>query len=76
MLHNKPVSVERARMQYFQAVNAVNFATNEIERDKAKSTKRRATQTLQNSQRIERNFKASVAHAKTRRRHDWNVALD
>ena len=76
MLHNKPISVERARMQYFQAVNAVNYATNEIERDKAKSTKRQATRILQNSQRIERNFKASIAQAKSRRRHDWNVALD
>ena len=75
MLHYKPISVERARMQYFQAVNDVNFATNEIERDKARSTKRRATQTLQNAQRIERNRKESLARAKTRRRHDWNVAV-
>jgi hypothetical protein len=63
-------------MQYFQAVNAVNVATNEIERDKTKSTKRRATKTLQNSQRLEKNFKVSTTQAKFRRRHGWNVALD
>lgn len=76
MLHYKPITVERARMQYFQAVNDVNYATNEIERDKARSAKRRATQTLQNAQRIDRNRKDSIARAKTRRRVDWNIALD
>ena len=76
MLHYKPITVERARMQYFQAANDVNYATNEIERDKARSAKRRATQTLQNAQRIDRNRKESIARAKPRRRVDWNVALD
>ena len=76
MLHQKPISVERARMQYFRAVNDVNVATNEIERDKARSSKRKATQVLQNSQRLERNFKVTMARTKSRRRHDWNVALD
>ncbi len=73
MLHYKPISVDRARMQYFQAVDAVKFAGNEIERDKAKSGQRKATQVLQNAQRIDRNRKESIARAKTRRRVDWNL---
>jgi len=42
MLLYKPITVERVRMQYFQTVNDVNYATNEFEREKAKTTKRRA----------------------------------
>jgi hypothetical protein len=73
MLHQKPLSVDRARMQYFQAVQAVNTAPNGIERDRARSAQRKATQMLQNSQRIERGAKAARALAKSRRRVDWNL---
>ncbi len=76
MLHYKPISVDRARMQYFRAVQEVKFAGNEIERDKAKSGQRMATMTLQNAQRIDRNRKDAIKRAKSRRRVDWNVALD
>ncbi|MBN4064258.1 hypothetical protein JYU04_00825 [Dehalococcoides mccartyi] len=75
MLHQKPISVDRARMQYFRAVEAVKFSENGIERDKAKSVQRKATVTLQNSQRIARNEKAARLNAKKRRRVDWNVAV-
>lgn len=60
-------------MQYFQAVDAVRFAESGIERDKARSGQRKATQVLQNAQRIERNRKESLARAKSRRRVDWNL---
>jgi hypothetical protein len=76
MLHNKPISVDRARMQYFQALEAVKIADNEIERDRAKSGQRRANQMLQNAQRVDRNNKNALKLAKSRRRVDWNVALD
>lgn len=75
MLNYKPISVDRARMQYFQAVEAVKFAGNEIERDVAKSGMRKATQVLQHAQRMDRNNKVAMARAKTRRRVDWNVAV-
>ncbi len=75
MLHYKPISVDRARMQYFRAVDAVKFAENGIERDKAKSGQRKATLVLQNAQRIARNHKAARERAKLRRRVDWNVAV-
>lgn len=73
MLHYKPISVDRARVQYFQAVDAVRFAENEIERDKARTGQRKATQVLQHAQRIERSRKESIARAKKRRRVDWNL---
>ncbi len=62
-------------MKYFQAVETVKFAENGIERDKAKSGQRQATQVLQNAQRIERNQKSARDLAKRRRRVDWNVAV-
>jgi hypothetical protein len=75
MLHQKPITVERARMQYFQAVDAIKFAGNEIERDIAKSGKRKAEQILQRAQRMDRTNKAAQKLAKSRRRVDWNVAV-
>ena len=75
MLNYKPISVDRARVQYFQAVNDVNQAVGGIERDKARSAQRRATQVLQNAQRIDRIKKEAQARAKKRRRVDWNVAV-
>ncbi len=75
MLHQKPISIDRARMQYFQAVDAVKFAGNEIERDVAKSGKRRAEQALERAQRTDRSNKAALKLAKSRRRVDWNVAV-
>jgi hypothetical protein len=56
-------------------VNDVNQAVGGIERDKARSAQRRATQLLQNAQRIDRNKKEAQARAKKRRRVDWNVAV-
>ena len=70
MLHQKPLSVDRARMQYFQAVNT---APNAIARDRARSAQRKATQMLKNSQRSERGAKAARALAKSRHRVDWNL---
>ncbi len=75
MLHYKPITVERARVQYFRAVDEIRFAGNEIERDRAKSVKRKAAQMLQNAMRIERNQKDARKRARTRRRVDWNVAV-
>lgn len=75
MLNYKPISVERARVQYFQVVNDVNQAVGGIERDKARKAQRKATQILQNAQRIDRNKKEAQARAKKRRRVDWNVAV-
>jgi len=75
MLNYKPITVERARVQYFQAVNDVNQAEGSIERDKARTAQRRATQVLQNAMRIDRNKKEAQARAKKRRRIDWNVAV-
>jgi hypothetical protein len=40
MLHQKPLYVDRARMQYFQAVQAVNTAPNAIEHDRPGSAQR------------------------------------
>lgn len=62
-------------MQYFQAADAVRFAENGIEREKAKSAQRQAKQILQNAQRIDRNRKEALTRAKSRRRVDWNVAV-
>lgn len=73
MLHQKPLSVDRTRMQYFQAVQAVNLAENGIERDRARSAQRTGMQMLQNSQRIQRGEKAARALAKSGRRVDWNL---
>ena len=73
MLHQKPLSVDRSRMQYFQAVQAVNLAENGIERDRARSAQRTGMQMLQNSQRIQRGEKAARALAKSGRRVDWNL---
>ncbi|MDA0597040.1 MAG: hypothetical protein O2921_08540 [Chloroflexi bacterium] len=73
MLHQKPLSVDRTRMQYFQAVQAVNLAENGIERDRARSAQRKGMQMLQNSQRIQRGEKAARALAKSCRRVYWNL---
>ena len=73
MLNYKPISVDRARVEYFRTIEAVKLAENEIERDRARTSQRRATQVLQNAQRIERNRKQSMERAKKRRRIDWNV---
>jgi len=75
MLNYKPISVDRARVQYFQAIDAVKSAEGARERDIAKSGQRKATQVLQNAQRLERNRKDMQARAKQRRRVDWNVAV-
>jgi hypothetical protein len=75
MLNNKPISVDRARMRYFQAVDAVKQAEGGRERDIAKSGQRKAVQILERAQRMDRNNKAAMAMAKKRRRVDWNVAV-
>ena len=75
MLNYKPISVDRARVEYFRTIKAVKSAENGIERDRARTSQRRATQVLQNAQRIERNRKQSIERAKKRRRIDWNVAV-
>ncbi|MDA1280618.1 MAG: hypothetical protein O3B95_11390 [Chloroflexi bacterium] len=75
MLNHKPISVERARMAYLRSMADINFAENGIERDKARTSHRRATQVLQNAQRMERNQQAARANARRRRRIDWNVAV-
>ncbi|MBT4126506.1 MAG: hypothetical protein HOE43_08940 [Chloroflexi bacterium] len=75
MLNYKPISVDRARVQYFQAIEAVRAAENNIDRDRAKSGQRKATQVLQHAQRMERTKKDQQARAKQRRRVDWNVAV-
>jgi len=49
LLHYKPISVDHARMQYFQAVDTVRFAETGIERDKAKTNQRQDTHVLQNA---------------------------
>ena len=75
MINYTPISVERARVQYFQAVNGVKFAANEIERERARETRRKATLVLQHAQRMDRTQKVSLARAIQRRRVDWNVAV-
>ena len=75
MLNYKPISVDRARVQYFQAIEAVRAAENNIDRDRAKSGQRKATQVLPHAQRMERTQKDQQARAKQRRRVDWNVAV-
>jgi hypothetical protein len=62
-------------MQYFRAVEAIRFAENGIERDKAKAEKRRTEKVLQHSLRTDRNNKVALKLAKTRRRVDWNVMV-
>lgn len=75
MLNFKPISVDRARVQYFQTMNQSKFASTQIERDIARDDHRKATQTLQHAQRMDRNHKAEIKRAKQRRRVDWNVAV-
>ena len=75
MLNYKPISVDRARMQYFKAVDAVRSAEGGRQRDDAKSGQRKATQVLQHAQPMEINRKDMQARAKQRRRVDWNVAV-
>ncbi len=75
MLHYKPISVDRARARYFQAMNQVKFASSEIERDRARETHRTATNVLQIAQRMDRTRNAEIKRAKQRRRVDWNVAV-
>ncbi|MCZ6539417.1 MAG: hypothetical protein O6922_06290 [Chloroflexi bacterium] len=75
MINFKPISVDRARVQYFQALNDVKFSSNGIERERAREIHRKATFVLQHAQRMERTRKASLERAKQRRRVDWNVAV-
>ena len=74
-MNYKPISVERARVRYYQAVNEVKVAPNGIERDRARDSQRKATNVLQHAQRMHRTRKASLERAKQRRRVDWNVAV-
>ena len=74
-MYFKPISIERARVQYFRATNEVRFAVGEIERDRAREIRRKAVLILQNAQRIGRNRTAEINRAKQRRRVDWNVAV-
>jgi hypothetical protein len=62
-------------MAYFRAHNAVNTAATEMERDMARTEKRKATQVLQHAQRKERGRQVELKQAKSRRRVDWNVAV-
>ncbi len=75
MINYKPVSVDRARVRYFQALNEIKAAANEIERDRAREIHRKASLVLQHSQRMDRTRKASIDRAKKRRRVNWNVAV-
>ena len=74
-MNYRPISVDRARVRYFQAVSEVKFASTEIGRERARETHRQATQALQHAQRMDRTRKASFERAKQRRRVDWNVAV-
>jgi hypothetical protein len=62
-------------MAYFRANNAVNTATNGMERDLARTEKRKAVKVLEHAQRKERGRQVALKHAKSRRRVDWNVAV-
>jgi len=75
MLNYKPISVERARVKYFQAVNEVRFAVGQMERDRARTEQRKSEKVLQHAQRIERGRKESMGRARRRRRMDWNIAV-
>ena len=75
MFNYKPISVDRARVQYFQSMHQFNAASTGIERDIARDNHRQATRTLKHAQRTDRNHKAEYKRAKERRRVDWNVAV-
>jgi hypothetical protein len=64
MNNYKPVSADRARVRYFQALNEVKAAANEIERDRVRKIHRKATPVLQHSQRMDRTRKVSVERVK------------
>ena len=75
MLYYKPITVERARVNYFRSMNDVNYATDEIERDRARSNHRKDLQILQNAQWIQRNRDEAAKRTVRRRRIDWNTPV-
>ncbi len=56
-------------------MNEIKFASNQIERDRARETHRQATLVLQHAQRMDRTQKAAIERAIQRRRVDWNIAV-
>ena len=75
MLNYKPISVESARVHYFQALGEVSATEGQRQADQARENHRKAILILQNAHRMDRNRKLSIKRAQKRRRVDWNVAV-
>ena len=63
MLNYKPISVESARVHYFQALGEVSATEGQRQADQARENHRKATLILQNAHRMDRNRKLSIKRA-------------